>query len=104
VLVEDASGHTGIQSQVIRGAAQARLANGGYTFVDGATVAHRSTSVVEVGSDGAKSAAVQLAATLGLQPNDVQVVPGMSSFADATVLLGADWPKLANVTLPGTTN
>ena len=104
VLVEDASGHTGIQSQAIRGAAQARLANSGYTFIDGSTVAHRSTSVIEVGSDAEKSAGVQLAATLGLQPNDVQVVPGMSTFADATVLLGANWPKLANVTLPGTAN
>jgi len=100
VLVEDASGHTGNASQVIRGAAQARLTNGGYTFIDGSTAAHRATTVVEVGSDGAKSAAVQIAATLGLQANSVQVVPGMSTFADATVLLGADWPKLANVTLP----
>lgn len=100
VLVEDASGHTGIQSQAIRGAAQARLANGGYTFIDGSTVVRRSTSVIEVGSDGAKAAAVQVAATLGLQPDSVRVVPGMSTFADATVLLGADWPKLANVALP----
>lgn len=99
VLVEDASGHTGNASQIIRGAAQARLSNGGYTFIDGSTAAHRATSVVEVGSDGAKSAAAQVAATLGLDPNSVQVVPGMSTFADVTVLLGADWPKLANVNL-----
>jgi hypothetical protein len=102
VLVEDASGHTGIASQAIRGAAQARLSNGGYTFIDGSTVGHRATSVVEVGSDGAKSAAVQIAATLGLQPDSVKVVSGMSTFADVTVLLGADWPKLANLNLPGT--
>ncbi|MBS2963930.1 LCP family protein [Actinocrinis puniceicyclus] len=100
ILVEDATGHTGIQSRAIRGAAQARLSNGGYTFIDGATVARRGTSVVEVGTDGAKSAAVQVAATLGLQPDSVRVVPGLSTFADVTVLLGADWPKLANVTLP----
>jgi hypothetical protein len=55
-----------------------------------------------VGSDGAKSAAVQIAATLGLQPDSVKVVSGMSTFADVTVLLGADWPKLANLNLPGT--
>ncbi|HEU5353776.1 MAG TPA: LCP family protein [Actinocrinis sp.] len=102
VLVEDASGHTGNASQAIRGAAQARLSNGGYTFIDGSTAAHRATSVVEVGSDGAKTAAVQIAATLGLQPDSVQVVSGMSTFADVTVLLGADWPKIANVTLPAT--
>jgi hypothetical protein len=100
ILVEDATGHTGIQSQAIRGAAQARLSNGGYTFIDGATVAHRSTSEVEVGSDGAKSAAVQVAATLGLPPDSVRVVSGMGTFADVTVLLGADWPKLASVSLP----
>jgi anionic cell wall polymer biosynthesis LytR-Cps2A-Psr (LCP) family protein len=100
VLVEDASGHTGADSQAIRNAAQARLANGGYTYIDGATAAHRATTVVEVGSDNAKSGAVQVAAALGLDANSVQVVHGMSTFTDVTVLLGADWPKLANVTLP----
>ncbi len=100
VLVEDATGSSGIRSQTVRGAAQARLANSGYTFIDGATVAQRSTSVVEVASDGHKDAAVQIAKTLGLQEGSVKVVPGMGTFADVTVVLGADWPQLANVQLP----
>ena len=32
----------------------ARLANSGYTFLDGSTVASRTTSVVEVGTDAQK--------------------------------------------------
>jgi hypothetical protein len=103
VLVEDASGHKGAQSQAIRGAAQAKLANSGYTFVDGATVDRRAASVVEVGSADQKSAAVQVAQTLGLQAINVQVVSGLSSLADVTVILGEDWPKLANVSIPTAT-
>ena len=100
VLVEDATGNTGARSQAVRGAAQGKLANSGYTFLDGSTVGMRTTSVVEVGSDAQHDAAVQIAETLGLQPNNVKVVSGMSTFSDVTVILGTDWPKLANITLP----
>ncbi len=99
VLVEDGSGNSGIQSQTVRGAAQARLSNSGYTFIDGSAVARRATSVVEVGSGDKKDAAVQIAETLGLQADNVQVVSGMSTFSDVTVILGADWPHLAGVQL-----
>lgn len=100
VLVEDASGHTADQSAYIRAAAQAKLSNAGYTYIDGASVNRHATSVVEVPSAGQHDAAVQIAETLGLPANDVQVVPGMSTIADVTVLLGADWPGLAGVTVP----
>ena len=100
VLVEDASGHAADQSSYIRAAAQAKLSNAGYTYIDGASVAKRTTSVVEVQSAGQHDAAVQIAETLGLPANDVQVVPGMSTIADVTVLLGTDWPALAGVTVP----
>lgn len=100
VLVEDASGHTVDQSSYVRAAAQAKLSNAGYTYIDGASVAKRTTSVVEVPSAGQHDAAVQIAQTLGLPANDVQVVPGMSTIADVTVLLGSDWPALAGVTVP----
>ena len=100
VLVEDATGSANTRSQAVRGAAQAKLANSGYTFLDGSTVAVRTTSVVEVGSDAQKDAAVQIAETLGLQAINVKVVSGMSTFSDVTVILGTDWPKLANVNLP----
>ncbi len=100
VLVEDASGHTGDQSAYVRAAAQAKLSNAGYTYIDGASVARRATSVVEVPTQGQHDSAVQVAATLGLPANDIQVVPGMSTIADVTVLLGADWPALAGVTVP----
>jgi len=103
VLVEDATGHTGAQSQSVRGAAQAKLTNSGYTYLDGSTAARRGTSVVEVASADKKSAAVQIAETLGLQATNVQVVSGLSSIADVTVLLGADWPNLAGVTVPTAT-
>jgi anionic cell wall polymer biosynthesis LytR-Cps2A-Psr (LCP) family protein len=103
VLVEDASGHTGAQSQAIRGTAQARLTNNGYSFIDGSTVARRATSVVEAGSADQKSAAVQIAQSLGLQASNVQVVSGLSSLGDVTVVLGEDWPSLAGVTLPSVT-
>ena len=100
VLVEDASGHTDSQSGYIRAAAQAKLSNAGYTYIDGASVAKRTTSVVEVPSAAQHDAAVQIAETLGLPANDVQVVTGMSTIADVTVLLGSDWPALAGVTVP----
>jgi hypothetical protein len=100
VLVEDASGHTGDQSAYVRAAAQAKLSNAGYTYIDGASVARRANSEVEVPTQSQHDAAVQVAATLGLPANDVQVVPGMSTIADVTVLLGADWPSLAGVSVP----
>lgn len=100
VLVEDATGSTGMRSEAVRSAAQAKLANSGYTFIDGSTAAWRGTSVVEVGSDAQKDAAVEIAKTLGLQAINVQVVSGMNTFADVTVILGADWPKLADIPLP----
>ena len=100
VLVEDATGSTGKQSQAVRTAAQAKLANSGYTVLDGSTVASSTTSVVEVGTNAQKDAAVQIAETLGLQAINVKVVTGMSTFSDVTVILGTDWPKLANVTAP----
>ncbi|MGH6656207.1 MAG: LCP family protein [Actinocrinis sp.] len=101
VLVEDASGHTGLQSQTVRGAAQAKLENSGYTFIDGSSISRRATSVVEIGSGDKKDAAVQIAETLGLQAGNVQVVSGLSTFSDVTVILGADWPKAAGVQLGG---
>lgn len=100
VLVEDATGSTGKQSQAVRTAAQAKLANSGYMVLDGSTVASSTTSVVEVGTNAQKDAAVQIAETLGLQAINVKVVTGMSTFSDVTVILGTDWPKLANVTVP----
>lgn len=100
VLVDDGSGHTGSQSAAIRDAAQAKLANGGYTFIDGETVGRRATSVVEVPDANQKDTAVQIAETLGLPAIDVQIVPNMPTVADVTVILGADWLKLAGVTLP----
>jgi hypothetical protein len=100
VLVEDATGSAGTRSRAVLSAAQGKLANSGYTFLDGSTVGVRTTSVVEVGSDAKHDAAVQIAETLGLQAINVKVVSGMSTFSDVTVILGTDWPKLANVNLP----
>jgi hypothetical protein len=103
VLVDDATGRSGSQSSYIRSAAQAKLSNAGYTFIDGSSMARRATSVVEIPSGSQHDAAVQIAETLGLPANDVQVVSGMSTIADVTVLLGADWPALAGVTVPAAT-
>ncbi|HEY3870812.1 MAG TPA: LytR C-terminal domain-containing protein [Actinocrinis sp.] len=99
VLVQDASGHTGTQSSVIRGTAQGKLADAGYTYLDGSTTTRRSTSVIEIGSSAEQSAADQIAATLGLSTSEVQIVSGLQSLADVTVLLGAEWPGLAHVNL-----
>jgi hypothetical protein len=102
VLVEDGSGATGQASTILRSAAEAKLANAGYTEADGATAAARSTTVVEIASSDEQSAAQQVAQTLGLPSSDVRVVPNLSTVADVTVVLGADWPKLAGVPLTGT--
>lgn len=99
VLVQDASGHSGVQSLGIRETAQGKLSDAGYTFLDGSTTTRRSTSVVEIGSSAEQSAADQIASTLGLPTGDVQIVSGLQSLADVTVLLGAEWPGLVHVNL-----
>jgi hypothetical protein len=99
VLVQDASGHTGTQSLGIRDAAQAKLSDAGYTFLDGSTTARRPTSVVEIKSGAEQTAADEIATALDLPTSDVQIVSGLQSLADVTVLLGAEWPGLAHVNL-----
>src|SRR5207245_2574664 len=86
VLVEDASGHTGNASQAIRGAAQARLSNGGYTFIDASTAAHRATSAGEVGSGWAPELAIAAPQAPADQAGDATVAYDVS---DVVVITGA---------------
>jgi hypothetical protein len=99
VLVQDASGHSGTQSAGIRATAQAKLSDAGYTYLDGSTTTRRSTSVIEIKSGAEQTAADEVATSLDLPTSDVQIVSGLQSLADVTVLLGAEWPGLAHVNL-----
>jgi anionic cell wall polymer biosynthesis LytR-Cps2A-Psr (LCP) family protein len=100
VLVENGTGDTGSQSQAVLGDAEAKLSNAGYTYLDGAAVARRATSVIEVDTQDRKAAAIQIAQALSIPEGSVQVVPGLASIGDVTVVLGEDWPALAGISLP----
>jgi hypothetical protein len=95
VLVEDGSGVSGSNAQVVESAAQAKLENAGLTYNGGGPVATVPHSLVEVASSSEQSEAESVAADLGLSGSTVQVVAGLSTVDDVTVVLGADWPALS---------
>jgi anionic cell wall polymer biosynthesis LytR-Cps2A-Psr (LCP) family protein len=94
VLVEDATGESGGEATLIESAAQAKLINGGYSYVGSDIVAKRAKSVIEIPTGADQSAAEQVADTLGLPTADIQVMPGMSQISDITAIVGADWVQI----------
>jgi len=95
VLVQNGTGASTSSSGKLTAAAQAKLENAGYTYNAGNTVATQSTTKVEVASSADQSLAEQVAASLGLSGSAVQVVSGLSSVDDVTVVLGQDWTSLS---------
>jgi len=95
VLVQNATGASTSGSGQLMAAAQAKLEDSGYTFNAGNVVATRAKTEVEVASSANQSLAEQVAASLGLSGSTVQVVSGLSSVDDVTVVLGQDWSSLS---------
>ena len=94
ILVQDATGESNSEALLIESAAQARLINGGYSYVGSDIVAKRSKSVIEIPTSSYQAAADEVAGTMGLPTSDVQVLSGMSEISDITVVLGADWVQI----------
>jgi hypothetical protein len=96
VLVQNGTGTTsGSSAAKLIAAAQAKLVDSGYTYNAGSTAGTQAHTVVEVASSSDKSLAQQVAAALGLSGSAVQVVSGLSSVDDVTVVLGQDWTSLS---------
>ncbi len=79
------------------GAAQVQVVDSGNTYVNGGKQTPRTTSRVLYPAASAKSAAQQLAKTLGLPAGDVARGTGAAN-ADITVILGADYHPPAAMT------
>lgn len=95
VLVQNATGVSGQAAAKLIAAAQAKLVDAGYTYNAGSSAAAQEHTVVEVASSSGQSLAQQVAAALGLSGSAVQVVSGLSSVDDVTVVLGKDWSSLS---------
>lgn len=95
VLVQNGTGASSSTGSQLVAAAQAKLVNAGYTYNAGNTVATQTSTKVEVASSSNQSLAEQVAASMGLSGSAVQVVPGLSSVDDVTVVLGQDWTSLS---------
>jgi hypothetical protein len=95
VLVQNATGASGQTAAQLVAAAQAKLVDSGYTYNAGSTVGSQARTVVEVASSSDQGLAQQVAASLGLSGSAVQVVSGLSSVDDVTVVLGQDWTSLS---------
>lgn len=95
VLVQNGTGASTATGQQLMAAAQAKLDDSGYTYNAGDVVTTQAKTEVEVASSSDKSLAEQVAASLGLSGATVQVVSGLSSVDDVTVVLGQDWSSLS---------
>lgn len=95
VLVQNGTGASTSSSGKLMAAAQAKLVDAGYTYNAGDVVAAQATTKVEVASSADQSIAQQVAASMGLGGSSVEVVPGLSSVDDVTVVLGKDWTSLS---------
>ena len=95
VLVQNATGASTSGSSQLLAAAQAKLEDSGYTFNAGDVVATQAKTEVEVATSANQGLAEQVAASLGLSGSTVQVVSGLSSVDDVTVVLGQDWSSLS---------
>ena len=95
VLVQNGTGTSSSASAQLMAVAQAKLADAGYTYNAGDVVGTETKTEVEVASSANQSLAEQVAASLGLSGSTVQVVSGLSSVDDVTVVLGTDWSSLS---------
>jgi hypothetical protein len=95
VLVQNGTGANSSSSTKLMEAAQAKLVNDGYTYNAGNVVSTQATTKVEVASSAGQTVAEQVAASLGLSGSAVEVVSGLSSVDDVTVVLGQDWTSLS---------
>jgi len=95
VLVQNGTGASTSAGAQLMAVAQAKLDDSGYTYNAGNVVAAQAKSEVEVASSADQSLAEQVAASLGLSGSAVQVVSGLSSVDDVTVVLGKDWTSLS---------
>jgi acyl CoA:acetate/3-ketoacid CoA transferase alpha subunit len=95
VLVQNGTGASASSSGQLMAVAQAKLDDAGYTYNAGNVVTTQAQTEVEVASSADQSLAEQVAASLGLSGSTVQVVSGLSSVDDVTVVLGQDWSSLS---------
>ena len=95
MLVQNGTGSSSGDAGKLAAAAQAKLVDAGYTYNAGSIVSSQAHTEVEVGSSADQNLAQQVAATLGLSGSAVQVVSGLSSVDDVTVVLGQDWSSLS---------
>ena len=98
VLVQNGTGVAGGGSSggKLLAAAQAKLEDAGYTYNAGNTVATQAHTEVEIASSSNQGLAEEVAASLGLSGSTVQVVSGLSTVDDVTVVLGQDWSSLSS--------
>jgi hypothetical protein len=95
VLVQNGTGASSSASGQLMAVAQAKLDAAGYTYNGGNVVSTQAHTQVEVGSSADQGLAEQVASSLGLGGSAVQVVSGLSSVDDVTVVLGQDWSALS---------
>ena len=95
VLVQNGTGTSTSASAQLMAVAQAKLDDSGFTYNAGDVVTTQAKTEVEVASSADQSLAEQIAASLGLSGSTVQVVSGLSSVDDVTVVLGKDWSSLS---------
>ena len=95
VLVQNGTGASTSTSSQLMAVAQGKIDDAGYTYNAGDVVATQAKTEVEVASSANQSLAEQVAASLGLSGSTVQVVSGLSSVDDVTVVLGQDWSSLS---------
>jgi anionic cell wall polymer biosynthesis LytR-Cps2A-Psr (LCP) family protein len=95
VLVQNGTGASSSSGSKLMASAQAKLTDAGYTYNAGDSVATQSSTKVEIAKSAEQSVAEQVAASLGLSGSAVQVVSGLSSADDVTVVLGQDWTSLS---------
>ena len=97
VLVQNGTGVAsgGSSGGKLLASAQAKLEDAGYTYNAGNTVATQAHTEVEIASSSNQGLAEEVAASLGLSGSTVQVVSGVSTVDDVTVVLGQDWSSLS---------
>jgi LytR cell envelope-related transcriptional attenuator len=95
VLVQNGTGASTSAGGQLMAVAQGKLVDAGYTYNAGDVVATQAKTEVEVASSANQSLAEQIAASLGLSGATVQVVSGLASVDDVTVVLGRDWSSLS---------
>jgi hypothetical protein len=95
VLVQNGTGTSTSAGEQLMAVAQGKLADAGYTYNAGDVVTTQAKTEVEVASSADQGLAEQVAASLGLSGATVQVVSGLASVDDVTVVLGQDWSSLS---------